>query len=155
MDHNIVTDSAAILRTPPGLSNLSHTVIKLKINVINFIMPAILPQKMGSGFIAIFECYSNASLLDPTIIEGINYIKCILPREKMDIKPLDDAKRVLNLLKTTHEISRADITTRLKIPRSTAGRILSRLFDEGKLSRTGKGRGVKYYLRDSETNSEQ
>jgi len=103
-------------------------------------------EKMGSGFIEIFENYRRAGLVAPEIVEGTNFIKCILPTVKSTVKQLDAPGKILNLLQTEPEISRADVINRLNIPRATAGRLLLNLINEGKLIRLGKGRAVKYRL---------
>src|ERR1700724_3656743 len=41
-------------------------------------------EKMGSGFITIFKSYRKEGLLPPEVIEGTNFVKCILPRIHSD-----------------------------------------------------------------------
>lgn len=38
-------------------------------------------EKLGSGFITLFSQYRERRLPTPTVIDGENYIKCILPRK--------------------------------------------------------------------------
>ena len=48
-------------------------------------------EKLGSGLITIFESYEKRNLEDPIVIEGENYIKCILPRVLKPVKVLDES----------------------------------------------------------------
>lgn len=101
-------------------------------------------EKMGSGFITLFESYEAAGLATPDVIEGTNFIKCILYRERKVTEMNDDHARVLKLLQQFDEITRSDIVTRLNIPKTTAGRILSALVSTGEVVRFGGGRSTRY-----------
>ena len=104
-------------------------------------------EKMGSGFIEIFESYRQENLVSPEVLEGTNFIKCILPRVKSDsYDDDDDATKMLNYMKTKEVISRAEIIEKLNIPRATVGRLLSQLLEEKKIIRIGQGRATKYKL---------
>jgi len=101
-------------------------------------------EKMGSGFITLFESYREAGLARPEIIEGANFVKCSLYRERrIDVKT-DDASRILGLFQRFDEVSRSDIVEQLKIPKTTVGRILGKLVTSGKLIRIGSGRNTRY-----------
>lgn len=101
-------------------------------------------EKMGSGFITLFDSYRNAGLAMPEVIEGTNYVKCILPRYKMIEDQSQNEIRILRLFNSHNELSRANIVTQLNIPRATVGRLLSSLVKDGKLQRLGSGRSTKY-----------
>ncbi|OGT68374.1 MAG: hypothetical protein A3J38_06880 [Gammaproteobacteria bacterium RIFCSPHIGHO2_12_FULL_45_9] len=103
-----------------------------------------LIEKMGSGFIEIFESYRAKNLLTPEVIEGTNFIKCILPRLPATDTVLNDHNRVLDFIKLNGMAKRSDIIQKLNIPRTTAGRILSHLVLENKIIRIGKGAGTQY-----------
>lgn len=101
-------------------------------------------EKMGSGFITLFKSYRKEGLLPPEVIEGTNFVKCILPRIHSDAIQEDIEGLILSLFKTSDEISRTDIILQLNIPRTSAGRILNKLIESGKLARHGKGPTTKY-----------
>lgn len=103
-------------------------------------------EKMGSGFITLFKSYREEGLLPPEVIEGTNFVKCILPRIHADALQKDVEGQILNLFKTSEEISRSDILRTLKITRTSAGRALNKLMESGKLERLGKGPTTKYRL---------
>jgi len=101
-------------------------------------------EKMGSGFIALFDSYRNAGLELPEVIEGTNFVKCILPRYEAAEDKQHDKIRILRLFSNRNEFSRANIVAQLNISRATVGRLLSALVNEGKLVRIGSGRSTKY-----------
>jgi len=101
-------------------------------------------EKMGSGFITLFKSYRKEGLLPPEVIEGTNFVKCILPRTHSNAKPEDVEGLILNLFKISDEISRADIIRQLNISRTSAGRAINKLIESGKLVRHGKGSTTKY-----------
>jgi len=105
---------------------------------------------MGSGFITLFKSYRKEKLLPPEVIEGTNFVKCILPRIHSDATPEDIEGKILSLFKTSDEIARADIIRQLNIPRTSAGRALNKLIENGKLTRHGKGPTTKYRLMEME-----
>lgn len=101
-------------------------------------------EKMGSGFITLFKSYRKEGLLPPEVIEGTNFVKCILPRVLSETIQEDIEALILSLFKISDEISRADIIRQLNIPRTSAGRALNKLIKSGKLERYGKGPNTKY-----------
>ncbi len=103
-------------------------------------------EKMGSGFITLFDSCETAGLAKPDIIEGTNFVKAIIYRERKSGEILDDHAKVMALLRRFDEISRSDIVEQLKIPKTTAGRILNALISSGKLIRIGEGRSTRYRL---------
>lgn len=101
-------------------------------------------EKMGSGFITLFKSYRKEGLRPPEVIEGTNFVKCILPRVHSDAIQEDIEGLILNLFKISDEISIAEIIRQLNIPRTSAGRALNKLIESGKLARHGKGPKTKY-----------
>ena len=49
-----------------------------------------LVESLGSGFRTLFESYAERNLPEPLVIEGENYVKCILPRKPL--KPIKKGK---------------------------------------------------------------
>ncbi len=108
-----------------------------------------LIENFGLGFILTFAGYEKAGIKSPEIIEGENFIKCILPRktpENMHARSgMDkDFLAILNLFDTINEVSVADLIQHLHLSRPTATRRLARLSAEGSIKKIGSGRGVRY-----------
>jgi ATP-dependent DNA helicase RecG len=101
-------------------------------------------EKMGSGFITLFKSYRTEGLLPPEVVEGTNFVKCILPRIHADAMPKDIEGLILNLFKISDELSMGEIIHQLNIPRTSGGRALNKLIEIGKLTRHGKGPATKY-----------
>jgi len=121
-----------------------------------------LIELMGSGFLELFRSYKERKLDTPQIIEGENYIKCILPRpsvhyslkihaKKKSTKnsPIieDEYQNILDLFKQTTELSMSDITRILKIPRTTAVRRINNMIEKKLLIKIGHKRGTRYHLK--------
>lgn len=104
-------------------------------------------EKMGSGFVTVFRSYEKQGLKEPQVIEGENYVKCILPREKAThiSKQTDEVQQqILALLDVSEKITISDVISVLKIPRATAGRKLAELAKQGALKKKGTGRNAYY-----------
>jgi len=88
----------------------------------------------------------------PEIIEGVGFIKCILPRgipENMISKSRKNElkiehQHILRLFDTITEVAVADVIKALGLTRPTATRKLAELVKIGYLQQTGKGRSVRY-----------
>jgi len=105
-------------------------------------------EKMGSGFITIFNTYEERSLRTPSVIEGEGFVKCILPREPLDkdvSRTIDELEPILALFDMAAEITISDVTKNVGLPRTTAGRRLGTLINLGKIKKKGKGRGTVYF----------
>ena len=103
-------------------------------------------EKMGSGFITLFKSYRKEGLIPPQVMEGTNFVKCILPRVHSEFIQENIEELILGLFKVAGEISRSDIIQQLNIPRTSVGRVLNKLIESGKLERYGKGPTTKYRL---------
>ena len=110
-------------------------------------------EKLGTGFITLFESYEKYKLPAPEVIEGANYIKCILPRPSarrhiLKIKDKDDVgQSILNLFATSTYLSIGEIAKSLHMPRTTLGRKLVELVKAGILKRMGKGKATRYVIK--------
>ena len=54
-------------------------------------------EKLGSGFITLFNSYEQMGLYPPEVIQGENFIKCILPRPQFSDKSIEvdfDIKKI-------------------------------------------------------------
>jgi ATP-dependent DNA helicase RecG len=124
-----------------------------------------LIEKLGSGFITLFDSYSAAGLPEPRVESDGEYVKCILPRYssvRKGKKPLKDkrepTKTALPLssnpskqknpltayVKRHKEFNTQDIVQSHSISRQTAVRHLTSLILEGILERVGKGPSTRY-----------
>lgn len=104
-------------------------------------------EKLGSGFITLFNSYEQRGLYPPEVIEGENFIKCILPRPLFSDKPIEtdgDAKKILALFEVAEELSISDVMKALHLSRPTAGRRLAGLIEQGLLESVGQGRMARY-----------
>lgn len=100
-------------------------------------------EKLGSGLPTIFKSYADRNLKEPMILEGENFVKYILPRE-MAKKTKEDSDSILNLFNTATKITISDVIQNLGISRTSAGRKLNELAQDGKIEKIGKGRGSSY-----------
>jgi len=105
-----------------------------------------LIEKLGSGFLTVFQSYQKWKLPEPIIHDGDGFVKCILPREK-DKTSKESANtydEILNLFDAANEISVSDAMTILNIPRSTASRKLVEMVEKKLLKSIGAGKGTRY-----------
>lgn len=105
-------------------------------------------EKLGSGFLTLFQSYRKRGLTPPLIIEGHGFVKCILsrpsPNQSEPNSDIDHHEMLMRLFYTGDEICISDVMMHLKISRSTAYRLLSKLTKNGKLQRIGKGAAARY-----------
>lgn len=105
-------------------------------------------EKLGSGFHNLFDSYENWQLKTPEVIEGENFIKCVLPREKINTLQLlsesDQNQKILHLFDQNEELTISYVIAQLKMTRATAGRRLNSLVRDGKLKKIGSGKATTY-----------
>ena len=107
-----------------------------------------LAEKLGTGFITIFRKYREFRLQSPTIAEGNNYVKVILPRIPMSAhatRPADE-QSILDLFLRFKSITTALVVRETSLSRATSVRRLGKLVTEGLLHREGEGAGTIYRL---------
>ena len=108
-----------------------------------------LMEKLGSGFVTLFEQYRDSHLPTPEVIEGSGFVKCILPRPGPDahlqeVGTLQREAEILRLLSQHVEVSITDIEKTLSISKPTAIRTLNKLIAEGQIIRVGRGPTTRY-----------
>ncbi len=106
-----------------------------------------LVEKMGTGFINIFKSYEAWGLEKPQIIEGANFVKCILPRgssQSMPAKVQTEEEKILALFYSQNEITSQDVVNKFSISRATAQRWLNILIEKQLIERIGKTRNLRY-----------
>lgn len=126
-----------------GITYLRNPIICKILREANYI------EKLGSGFITIFDSYEKRGLKTPQVIEGENYIKCILPREELSknkMIPKNDVQKILDLFVGDNEIDIKDVMQKLSISRSTAVRKLNQMIKENLIERVGKTKSIRYRL---------
>lgn len=104
-------------------------------------------EKLGSGFITLFNSYEQRGLYPPEVVEGENFIKCVLPRPLFSDKSRvadDGYHKILTLFEVAEEVSISDVMKALKLSRPTAGRRLVSLVEQGILKSIGQGRMTRY-----------
>ena len=105
-------------------------------------------EKLGSGLPTVFKSYVDRNLKEPKVIEGENFIKCILPREEKESSRVCEDP-ILQLFDTATEITISDVVQNLGISRTNAGGKLRDLVLRGKIEKTGRGRGSCYVISSS------
>lgn len=103
-----------------------------------------LVEKMGTGFIQIFQSYEKWGLEKPQIIEGDNFVKCILPRPYHHKVIKQGEPDILSLFYGKEEITILDIMNKYSVSRASAQRWLKPLIDQNKIERLGKTRNIRY-----------
>lgn len=101
-------------------------------------------EKIGSGLIAIFDSYEKQNLAEPQLVEGENYIKCILPRVEKQKKLMNSSEQILALFETYPEVTLDQIQNLLSVSRNTASRRIAELIHQGKVVRIGKTRSTRF-----------
>ncbi len=102
-------------------------------------------EKLGSGFITIFQSYRNQNLPSPTVLEGTGFVKCILPRATLQTaEKTTQEEDIMHLFYKTDEINSQMIAEALGISRQTVARRLSQLISNGKIERLGQGPTTRY-----------
>lgn len=147
-DNRIEIFSPGIFPGPIDIQNLQKGLTYIRNNVIcKVFREAGYIEKLGSGFQTLFFSYEKAKLSKPQIIEGENYIKCILPRRNFkarDTIDLNEEQQIMNLFEMTEEISISDVMKTFHLSRATAGRRLAKLIARGLLVQIGEGKATRY-----------
>ncbi len=105
-----------------------------------------LVEKMGTGFINIFKSYESWGLEKPQIIEGANFVKCILPRglSQVSLGKNQSEDDILSLFYLQNEITSQDVVNKFSISRATAQRWLNSLIEKQVIERIGRTRNLRY-----------
>ena len=130
---------------PLDTNNLRAGITYLRNPVIcKILREAGYVEKIGSGLITILDSYEKQNLADPQLIEGENYVKCILPRVKKQKQSMNDPERILKLFDIYPEITLEQIQSTLSVSRTTATRRINELISAGKVIRIGKTRSIRF-----------
>lgn len=143
-DNRIEIFSPGSFPAPLNLENLKLGISYIRnIAICKALREAGYIEKLGSGLPTIFKSYEERKLKEPAVIEGENFIKYILPREHAENTPVD-TDSIFDLFNTATKITISDVIQHLRISRTSAGRKLDELIQQGKIEKVGKGRGCSY-----------
>ncbi|MBI5273667.1 MAG: putative DNA binding domain-containing protein [Chlamydiales bacterium] len=107
-------------------------------------------EKLGTGLLTAYNAYEKWGLPEPVIINGENFVKCILPRANYATEQISHKYgQFLQLFTSADSISVSEIMQALHIPRATATRRLTQLVKEGMLKKSGRGKATRYHKIDS------
>lgn len=147
-DNRIEVFSPGVFPGPLDTHNLKMGLTYIRNKVIcKIFREAGYIEKLGSGFITLFESYEKKQLYPPEVIEGENFIKCILPRPSFSSKPYEadnETQKILALFEVTDEIAISDVMKVLKLSRPTVGRRLAELTEKGILDQVGQSKATRY-----------
>ena len=125
-----------------GITYIRNTIICKILREAGYI------EKLGSGFLTLFESYRQYDLPKPVVLENTGFIKCILPRptQTMVTAKEDTKEQILRLFYLSDAITVRDIMKQFSVSRQTAARLLKPLIQEGFIVRRGKGPASHYIL---------
>lgn len=107
-------------------------------------------EKLGSGFIVLLDSYLAYRLPSPQVIDGGDYVKCVLsrPNPHQKYSEIQDTQaQILALFQSHPELPTKEIIKILGIPRTTLHRSLSVLLETGIIERTGRTHTTRYRLK--------
>lgn len=149
-DNRIEIFSPGVFPGPLNTNNLKMGITYIRNTVIcKTFREAGYIEKLGSGFIELFESYEKRGLYPPQVTEGESFIKCILPRAAFGVEQpnQDDLQKILAFFEIVGQAGIADIMKIFNLPRATAGRRLAELTEKNLILSTGKGKSTRYYKR--------
>lgn len=106
-------------------------------------------EKLGSGFIVMLDSYQDYHLPQPQVIDGGDFVKCVLARPTLAsgyVEIEDLQSRVLNLFQTSSELQTKEIVKALGVARATLHRALTALLEKGLIVRIGQTHATRYRL---------
>lgn len=103
-------------------------------------------ESLGSGFPSIFNSYRKAGLDHPQVIEGVEFVKCILPRSKFQESGDPRCNMILSILTTKDSLTKRDVMQAITISTAGATRLLAELTKNKTLKRHGSGPTTYYTL---------
>ena len=132
---------------PLSVDNLLSGISYLRNPILcKILREAAYIEKLGSGFITIFNSYEQRGLKTPQIFEGENYVKYILPRGVAikESATTSESEKIVQLFATHNEIDISQVIHELSVSRATAVRRLNELINKGIIKRSGHTKAVRY-----------
>jgi ATP-dependent DNA helicase RecG len=123
-----------------GISYLRNPIICKILREANYI------EKLGSGFITIFNSYEERKLNTPQVFDGENYVKCILPRGASikEHSTISEQDKIMQLFARSNEIDINQVIHALSVSRATAVRRMNELIKKGMIKRMGHAKAIRY-----------
>lgn len=133
---------------PFNVHNLRSGLTYIRNPIIcSFFRRAGLIEKLGTGFITMLETMEKSGLHAPKLIEGENFVKCILPRTRLEeSEAKSDNEKIIEYLKQVKQASISEFMKILHLSRTSCYRRLEKLVKEGVLKRSGLRKDAKYLL---------
>ena len=151
--------SPGVFPGPFSKQNLESGFTYIRNQIITlFFHKAGIIERLGTGFTTILRTYRSVSDIEPEIIEGDGFVKCILPfiqepksskmtgktNCKANGKTNQDWKSVRRLFHRLGAPTASDLQSELQISRSGAIRLLNELIKEGEVKKEGQGPKTVY-----------
>jgi ATP-dependent DNA helicase RecG len=151
--------SPGVFPGPFSKQNLESGFTYIRNQIITlFFHKAGIIERLGTGFTTILRTYRSMSDIEPEIIEGDGFVKCILPfiqepkgskmtansDSRSNSQARQDWKSVRRLFHRLGAPTAADLQGELQISRSGAIRLLNKLIDEGEVKKEGQGPKTVY-----------
>ncbi len=135
---------------PFNVHNLRSGLTYIRNPIIcSFFRRAGLIEKLGTGFITMMETMERWGLHAPKLIEGENFVKCILPRTRLEESEIkSDTAKIIEYLAEVKEAPISEFMKILHLSRTSCYRRLEKLVKEGVLQRIGTRKDAKYLLRE-------
>lgn len=144
-DDRLEIFSPGLFPGPLNIDDLENGITYIRnVTIAKVLREAGYIEKLGTGFITLYSSYRQAGLKRPAVIEGDNFVKCILPRIR-ETSPSKE-RSLSDLFTRSSEISIKDVQEYLSISRASAGRRLSELLEQGIITRKGRGPRTRYSL---------
>lgn len=105
-----------------------------------------LIESNGTGIQRIYENYLKYNA-EPEFKISENAFVVILPNVNYQIDEENDVK-VLKIIKSRKNVNRKDVEEELNLSKSTVNLLLNKLLKEGKIQQEGKGRNVRYRIKN-------
>lgn len=107
-------------------------------------------ETLGSGFPTIFNTFRKAGLEKPQVMEGVEFVKCILPRSTVGDTGNRAHDIILSLFAVKGIITKREVIQATNISSATATRLLTQLTKDKKLQRHGAGPKTYYTVLSAE-----
>ena len=142
-DDRLEVFSPGLFPGPMSTDDLESGITYIRnITIAKVMREAGYVEKLGTGFITLYDSYRKAGLKRPVVIEGENFVKCILPR--VHEAGLEGEESLMGLFSRLSEVSVKDVQEYLSISKASAGRRLSELLEKGLIKRMGRGPRTRY-----------
>ena len=144
-DDRLEVFSPGVFPGPVQVDHLNIGVTYIRNNIVTRVFREIGHiEKLGSGFLILFETFHLWGLRTPIVHEGVGFVKCILPRP--GLLPLREGveQKILQLFFIQHKVKTHDVMRNFSVSRATANRYLNALLKENLIFKFGSGPSTYY-----------